>query len=766
MTQRIGTLGARAADWSKILGDDADTDDPREDVRLALTLTEVALALFGAAEVLPVEVADRLQDTVYLRPTSDDALDGLHKALKVQPTHLQMRDIFELEEDDVDGDWALHERAVLGSRANTSAKVTFSHVEEEDGERLYAFSVSGALPPTQYPFLMRAGEGRPQGVEHRRLKLLSALADQRELIETLLRPESTVRDRTRRPLAADAALERLDPSKKDALRAIWRHTPLQAVVGPPGVGKTLLLSEFVRRNLHDDEDRSFLVTAQGHQALDNAGEEICKALGTNLDELIVVRSKNERGKGNTRLYASTHVAKYLRSVTQSDVFRRAPKDYQEALEEMSAVANGDASAGRIRAERHSEVRALETVAMQAATILLSTTNSRDLAALVEDGAMFDDVIVEEAAKATGPELLAPLLLAMQRLLIGDHHQLPAFDSDRLVDLLGDVARVRAALAHIETVLGAAFRDYSLEELVELAGNETRLTRTCDRAREMVRLFETVVRRDEDRQARLPGAARIAVQLEEQHRMHPTICHVVSGAFYDGKLRTSDEAEKRFATGKPPFQYLNDALPLSPVLWIDLPYVQTEEGAHEEAPAHHNPTERRAVLDLLDHVRAAPRDGKPPSLAVLSPYQQQAERLIRAIREAQDRHLGHLTAFRSSSQSGLFAGTVDSFQGSEADLVIVSLVRNNRRSGTAALGFLNKANRMNVLLSRAKWQLVLVGSLEFMRTHARRYGRGVSPVSGCMPVLMDIFTELMDQRLPDGTPKMSLIPASVLAGECR
>jgi hypothetical protein len=113
-----------------------------------------------------------------------------------------------------------------------------------------------------------------------------------------------------------------------------------------------------------------------------------------------------------------------------------------------------------------------------------------------------------------------------------------------------------------------------------------------------------------------------------------------------------------------------------------------------------------------------------------------------------------------------AGTVDSFQGSEADLVIVSLVRNNRRSGSAALGFLNKAHRMNVLLSRAKWQLVLVGSLQFMQTHARRYGGGASPVSGCMPVLMDIFSRLMEERLSDGTPKMSVVPVAKLTGAAR
>src|SRR5271169_4283579 len=67
---------------------------------------------------------------------------------------------------------------------------------------------------------------------------------------------------------------------------------------------------------------------------------------------------------------------------------------------------------------------------------VSTTNSGDLERLIEDRAQFDWTIVEEAAKATGPELLAPQLLSMRRHLIGDHNQLPPFNTDRVAITLG------------------------------------------------------------------------------------------------------------------------------------------------------------------------------------------------------------------------------------------------------------------------------------------------------------------------------------------
>lgn len=50
-------------------------------------------------------------------------------------------------------------------------------------------------------------------------------------------------------------------------------------------------------------------------------------------------------------------------------------------------------------------------------------------------------------------------------------------------------------------------------------------------------------------------------------------------------------------------------------------------------------------------------------------------------------------------------TVDGFQGGEAPIVIVSLVRSNRHN---SIGFANNPNRINVALSRAMFNLFVVG----------------------------------------------------------
>jgi len=55
---------------------------------------------------------------------------------------------------------------------------------------------------------------------------------------------------------------------------------------------------------------------------------------------------------------------------------------------------------------------------------------------------------------------------------------------------------------------------------------------------------------------------------------------------------------------------------------------------------------------------------------------------------------------------IVCGTVDRFQGREADLVLLSM-RNTTR-----VGFLDSRNRLNVAVTRARQQLVVVGNGPF------------------------------------------------------
>lgn len=63
---------------------------------------------------------------------------------------------------------------------------------------------------------------------------------------------------------------------------------------------------------------------------------------------------------------------------------------------------------------------------------------------------------------------------------------------------------------------------------------------------------------------------------------------------------------------------------------------------------------------------------------------------------------------NQSREGIRVATVDNFQGEEARVIVASLVRSNQRR---SIGFLNDPERVNVLLSRARDGLIMVGSAE-------------------------------------------------------
>ena len=67
--------------------------------------------------------------------------------------------------------------------------------------------------------------------------------------------------------------------------------------------------------------------------------------------------------------------------------------------------------------------------------------------------------------------------------------------------------------------------------------------------------------------------------------------------------------------------------------------------------------------------------------------------------------GQVDKARQQLPAGIRISTIDSFQGQEKEIVIVSLVRSNDES---VIGFLKDYRRMNVAMTRAKEQLLMIG----------------------------------------------------------
>lgn len=410
------------------------------------------------------------------------------------------------------------------------------------------------------------------------------------------------------------------------------------------------------------------------------------------------------------------------------------------------------------------LNAISSLVLDAANIVVSTANSSDIERLVEAREQFDWVIVEEAAKATGPELVGPLMLSGRRLLIGDHHQLPPYEADRLLRPLRDHGLVSDALDVAGKYVGPLMRDGEIDELDDVSREPATLRETTDMALRLFEPFRTFVDEDERLQSVNPGHRPISATLTEQRRMDPAIGEIVSKAFYGGTLKTEAGRRATAESQAPPFRTLGN-LPASPVVVVNFPHVSTTgSGARAEfsRPRWHNPGEVSAVADVLRHVRATPSAGDPPTLAILSFYAAQVEKLSQRIDAGvKNGELAHLSKFASVRGRG-WVGTVDGFQGSEADLVILSLVRNNAGSGASALGFLRDRRRMNVALSRAKSKLVLVGSLAFLREAVQ----GVNPDAGehdlgFITVAVDTIEELVGKTRLDEMPLAAVVSPNQL-----
>jgi hypothetical protein len=252
----------------------------------------------------------------------------------------------------------------------------------------------------------------------------------------------------------------------------------------------------------------------------------------------------------------------------------------------------------------------------------------------------DLVVLDEAAQATAPNAWVALLRGRRAVLLGDPQQLPPTLLSRDAAAAG---------------LGTSLMEWAQQEQ--------------------------------------PGSATL---LDTQWRMHAAIAAWSSAQFYGGRLRSHPSVATRVLADLPGIS--RNSLTASPLLGVSVGGGNSERrGANGEIS---NELEARAVVS---HVASLLRAGVPASdVLVISPYGAQVALLRRLLLDAA------ATAQRpdqpTHALSAVEVATVDASQGREAEAVIVSLVRSNRRR---AVGFLADARRLNVAVTRASRHLALV-----------------------------------------------------------
>ncbi|KAF2653644.1 hypothetical protein K491DRAFT_508275 [Lophiostoma macrostomum CBS 122681] len=191
----------------------------------------------------------------------------------------------------------------------------------------------------------------------------------------------------------------------------------------------------------------------------------------------------------------------------------------------------------------------------------------------------------------------------------------------------------------------------------------------------------------ERHYNMPERKGVAkVMLDTQYRMHRSICEFSSTEFYEGKLKTAVADHARpIPASQFPWPEVDDKR----LVWIECTTPE-DLGRQSKANAGQVDICKRAVKLLtaspspsstISHVSS-----KKATMAILTPYNRQKDLLQSAI-------------------PGVEVASIDGFQGREADIIIFVTVRSNLHG---EMGFLTDMRRLNVVMTRAKIGVVVIG----------------------------------------------------------
>ena len=234
----------------------------------------------------------------------------------------------------------------------------------------------------------------------------------------------------------------------------------------------------------------------------------------------------------------------------------------------------------------------------------------------------------------------------------------------------------------------------------------------------ISLFERLVEPNDILRQPLPYCS-----LEVQRRMHPSISELIRQTIYPRLQNAESVSEYPDVSG------LKHRL-----FWMhhENPENETQDG---QSTSHTNDFECEMTAALVSHLV---KQGvyRSSEIAVLTPYLGQVRKLRKKLAGAfeivlNDRDVEDLAkegeadsdeeppalplpranVARGTLLQAVRIATVDNFQGEEAKVIVLSLVRSNEKNNA---GFLRTPNRINVLLSRAQHGMIILGNTKMTR----------------------------------------------------
>ncbi len=517
-----------------------------------------------------------------------------------------------------------------------------------------AVHAAGRLPPDQLAQLLDDLVALPAGV----------------LSTTLWERLKTLRSRKAKPQGDDL-------QRTLQLKAARGIRPTQAAFTDDGPARALRATKALEAIL--DEDEKALLqrasTIEPGQPFDDV-EKLATLRDALLDRLAkpVVPGDTRQRDPEVHEALNMAVAELYTRMEQS------PSGRADALQEYAEALGSDPAEVVRTLRQYSAVFAASCQQTVGQPVIKAMNLDTDLE--------FENVVVDEAARANPLDLFIPLSLAKRRVvLVGDHRQLP-----------------HMLEPEVEREL-----DQSVEQITQEALRQS--------------LFERLFR-DLGEREQSDGVCRV-VTLDQQFRMHPTLGRFVSEVFYvpHGESFESPRPAKEFTHRLP--EYSRAGQPLC-AAWKDLPLSKGKE--RRVGTSWERQVEARWIAGEVKRLLDGPAHDL--TIGVITFYTAQREAILEAMKDqgltevdpdTDDLEIApqwkELERSDGRRVERLRIGTVDAFQGMEFDVVFLSAVRSNtivpdnERALRGKYGHLLLPNRMCVGMSRQQRLLVVVGDKE-------------------------------------------------------
>ena len=452
---------------------------------------------------------------------------------------------------------------------------------------------------------------------------------------------------------------------KRIIEAALVESNLYLIQGPPGTGKTTCIVELLHQVYQAQPDARVLVVSQQNTAVDNALDRFLKRHPEFAPRLLRVGRDATKVDAALQSRVTTQVLMDYLTGRQREYSQSAAKGLDVRAHWVDAwvrrIYTDDSGAPQFD-EELSELL-VQDFPLVGATCVGLASGRHGLNRLT-----FDLCIIDEAGRSTVPELLIPLMRSRKAILIGDHFQLPPSVASRLYE-----ADAKDALPFLEeTFLKTSF-------------------------------FEQLYNH-------LPDECR--GHLNEQFRMAEPIGDLVAELFYSHDGRRCLQNGRIGGKKRSHRSFLDED---HQIQWFDVSQGRQEK-ENGKGPSLVNRSEVEAILHYLQAAAQTlelRQEGevRKKTVAVITPYGGQKRAILQKIKQliAQGHRLRDFLT--------IDVNTVDSFQGSEADVVLYSTVRTQ-----GDIRFLLDRQRLNVACSRARENLVFFGASEFLRRHESRTGQ--------------------------------------------